>query len=293
MIALEVSTNMYRTRFVSTIFLALAASLMTLVIGHALYAAQSTMTATHNNNDERQLSTAATDDERVYDEPIIIYMPMYSYLDSESGSFVGPEIDMLKQLIEAADIDAEFQGVSWVRALRQTQENPNSLLLPLSRTEERESGFHWIYKMRDIKFAIFGREDISLPDLLYAAKSEDEKIHCIKGGYQCKILIDMGFPENSIVANTDAEHARLTDLALRGRIKYFISEMPLVLQHLIEINQALDQLKVIGEYEKAIPEYIAVRSDASPDLVKALRAGAAKMPPPETFFTDKAATVPN
>jgi len=293
MIALEVSTNMYRTRFVSTIFLALAASLMTLVIGHALTAAQSTVTAAHNNNDEKQLSAAATDDERVYDEPIAVYLPLYSYSDSESGLFVGPEFDMLKQLIEAADIDAEFHAVSWVRALRQTQENPNSLLLPLSRTEERESGFHWIYKTRDIKFAIFGREDISLPDLLYAAKNGDEKIHCIKGGYQCKILIDMGFPENSIITSVDAEHAKLTNLALRGRIRYFISEAPLIFQHLIKINEPLDQLKIIGEYEKAIPEYIAVRSDASPDLVKALKAGAAKMPAAETFFTDKAVTVPN
>ena len=80
-------------------------------------------------------------------------LPPYSYKNKE-GTFVGPTIDKIKVLFEAASLDYEIKQYSWKRAMFE-QTKANRLIYPLSRTPERESKFEWVTVLQTLSFKLY------------------------------------------------------------------------------------------------------------------------------------------
>ena len=97
---------------------------------------------------------------------------------------------------------------------------------------------------------------------------------CIRdrnGGVQCQLLKQAGVPERLIEQNEGVSHDRVVDLALAGRLKYFLAEEDLVEVGLKERGLPLDRLKVVYTLEDSVGDYLAISRNNDPELVNLLQ----------------------
>lgn len=91
-----------------------------------------------------------------------------NYLDS-SGELSGFVTEIIKQLQNQLQIDTKIEVMSEARAIRTLDSSPNVIMFSISRSEERESKYHWLAHVLTKRWIFFSRADFpyqisKLPD---------------------------------------------------------------------------------------------------------------------------------
>jgi polar amino acid transport system substrate-binding protein len=68
----------------------------------------------------------------------------------ENGESKGPSIDILQAILKEAQLDAKIEFMPWVRAFATASNNPNTLILSMIKTPERQDDFHWLIKVSNL-----------------------------------------------------------------------------------------------------------------------------------------------
>ncbi len=199
----------------------------------------------------------------------------YHYLDEDTGRVVGTLVDRFNHLITNAGLGSpDYAIYSWKRALAAANSRPATLIMPLSRTPEREEKYHWLALLRETHFSIFSlNEDAITPERI---QREDITIYCENGGIQCSMLEATGVPGDHIQLFEGISHDRVVDLAVSGRIKYFLAEQDLVEVGLKERGLDQSTLKVVYTIDRPVQDYLAMAIDNEPTLVDALKRALSK-----------------
>lgn len=71
--------------------------------------------------------------------------PLLQY--QENGENKGPTIEILNALLKETQLSASVSYMPWARAFSIAKNTPNTLILSMFRTLEREDSFHWIIKV--------------------------------------------------------------------------------------------------------------------------------------------------
>lgn len=79
--------------------------------------------------------------------------------DEVSGQIVGEEVDLVVSLTNAAGIDYSMAILPWNRAFRRARTEPNTCLLPINHTPERDHMFQWVSPTQVGGWAIYQRAD--------------------------------------------------------------------------------------------------------------------------------------
>ena len=193
----------------------------------------------------------------------------YHYLDTESGQVVGTLIDQFDDLLSNAGLGyPDYEIYSWKRALSIANSRAATLIMPLSRTPEREEQYHWLKLLRETRFSIFSLQPEPLtPEII---TQQGITIYSENGGIQCDLLIDAGVPERLVSRFEGISHDKVVDLAIAGRIKYFIAEEDLVQVGLAERGLEQSSLNITYTIDQTVKDYLAMASDNDETLVKAL-----------------------
>lgn len=71
------------------------------------------------------------------------YLPPLQYQSAE-GKIIGNMTEIVQSILNEAGLDAEMLMLPWARAEQMALDRPNTLIFSISRTEARESKFHWV-----------------------------------------------------------------------------------------------------------------------------------------------------
>jgi len=199
----------------------------------------------------------------------------YHYSDIETGRPVGSDITMVRELSKAAGLSPpDILIVSWNRAIREARSTPATVVMPLSRSTARDAEFHWLIKLRTTEFGVFGLEKQMLSPKYIV--ENDISIFCENGGIQCQLLEDLGIPKEQIKLFPGISSDKVVSMALRGRIRYFISEIAIVDAGLKKRNLPPGTLTQTYTLPDTVDDYLAIHKKNDPALIKALTAAASK-----------------
>lgn len=103
--------------------------------------------------------------------------PPFNY--GKDGQVVGLATDIVKKLMERTGTKGSFALYPWQRAYTMAQEDPNTCVYTMARTEAREALFKWVGPLAFDNWVLFAKADSPIK----ADKIEDLKSYTI-GGYQ-------------------------------------------------------------------------------------------------------------
>lgn len=130
---------------------------------------------------------------------VVIYlpdaMPLAATRDPKGHGLVG---DVALEAIKRAGYQAQIRSEPWLRAQKQVREEHNSLVVPLSRTPERESQYTWIASILPLPRAFFS---FTQPVQTFEqARLRYQRIGVGIGTAQEEILRHQGFRSDQIYA---------------------------------------------------------------------------------------------
>lgn len=63
---------------------------------------------------------------------------------TEDGDAIGLVVDIMNEVSKRSGLIFEYERLPWARALKEVQSTDNSLIIPITRTRERERYYNWI-----------------------------------------------------------------------------------------------------------------------------------------------------
>lgn len=194
----------------------------------------------------------------------------------EEGENKGPTIGILNALLKETEFSANVSYMPWARAFSIAKNTPNTLILSMLRTPEREDSFHWIIKVSQAARVFISLK--SKPESYVETMAEAKKklIAVILGSAAHKELISAGFSEKeNIYIVSDGN--KMLNLLINGRVDLIYSDPNNVKIGLAAINQpdvAIRYKNITLENQRA--GYIAINKNSDEKLVTQLQLAAAK-----------------
>jgi polar amino acid transport system substrate-binding protein len=194
----------------------------------------------------------------------------------ENGEDKGPSIGILKAVLQEAELEASVEFMPWVRAFSIAKNKPNTLILSMIRTPEREADFHWIIKVSNLSrvFISLQNKPENYVDDMQQAKQK--LIAIVQGSASYNELTTHGFSEQqNLYVVTDSE--LLVTLLESGRVDLLYDDP-------INIRSTLDKRgkrDLAIRYKTITPEnerssYIAINKASDIEIVNRLEQAARK-----------------
>ena len=197
----------------------------------------------------------------------------YNYLD-ENAQIVGQSTELVKQVLNNADVDFSLALYPWTRAMSLASDKPNVLIYTILRTPEREPDFHWICPVAPKRlhklFRLQQRPDVvvnSLQDI------KNYSIAVTRDTFLHKFMLQLGLIEGQNLQVTADDKVNIT-LFLAGRVDLLAEFDDSLSRTLIADNpQQSLMTPVFSLPADAYPEYCMALSKATPlELVEKIRA---------------------
>ncbi len=194
----------------------------------------------------------------------------------EDGEYKGPTVEILQALLTQSQLTADIAFMPWARAFSTTQQVPNTLILSMIRTPEREHQFHWLIKVSQTArvFISLKKKPENLVSNFQQAKSKLTAV--IRNTSAHKELVARGFSaqENLYLVSGDRQ---MINLFVNGRVDLLYTDPNLVLDYLVEHPEQDVEIS----FNKIAPEnqrhsYIAANKSTDNNILARLRAAAAK-----------------
>ncbi len=127
---------------------------------------------------------------------------------SKGNEITGIATELVKAVLEQANITGDFQIYPWTRAYNLAQTQPNVLIYSMARTPQRENKFKWIGEIAplDYKFFRLKSNNSINPKILEQAKKF--RVGVINQGAIHHFVNSHGFNNVSVVSNSSA-HLRV------------------------------------------------------------------------------------
>lgn len=194
----------------------------------------------------------------------------------ENGESKGPSIEILQAILKEAQLDAEVEFMPWIRAFGTASNNPNTLILSIIKTPERQDEFHWIIKVSNLSrvFISLTSKPENYVDNMQQAKQK--LIAIVLGSAGFKELTSHGFSEQkNLYVVPDAE--LMVTLLENGRVDLVYGD-PVNVQNILNKRGRTD---VAINYKEIAPEnerssYIAINKATDIRIVNRLQQAARK-----------------
>lgn len=191
--------------------------------------------------------------------------PPYSY--SAGNQPEGIAVDLVTQLLEAADVSGRIEVFPWARAYEIAKRQPGTLIFLIARTPEREHEFEWIGRLMDFEVKLFRLKnradiDVKAPNNLHAYKV-GSLISDVKGEY----LKSMGIETIRYATEESGIH-----MLKRGYIDLMPAEINSFHYRVRRLGYSDDDFEEAWDLEAiSRPLYIAFSKGTPPEQVEHLR----------------------
>lgn len=194
----------------------------------------------------------------------------------ENGENKGPSIEILQAILKQAQLNAKVEFMPWVRAFATASNNPNTLILSMIKTPDREDDFHWLIKVSNLTrvFISLTSKPENYVDNMQQAKHKLIAIVKDSAGY--KELISHGFSEQKNLYVVP-EGELVVSLLENGRVDLVYGD-PVNVKNVLTKRGRAD---VEISYKDIAPEnqrssYIAINKTTDIEIVNRLQQAARK-----------------
>ncbi|MCE2595778.1 transporter substrate-binding domain-containing protein [Motilimonas cestriensis] len=199
--------------------------------------------------------------------------PPFSYLDQ--GRVSGVSVNLVRQVLTAAKMDHDVVIFPWARAYVRSQLAPNSLLINVARTPEREALFKWVGEIVKFDVKIFALKGTNNPKPNTLSDLSNSKIGGLRQDVKTAYLQQQGLTVQVI----NSEENGIRQL-LAGRIDYLAAEINSFQYRLTKLQLDPNDFEaVLNLKEISKPLYIALQKDTPDVIVERLRLALNKVVP--------------
>jgi polar amino acid transport system substrate-binding protein len=192
----------------------------------------------------------------------------------EQGENKGPTIEILNALLNEAELKTKVSFMPWARAFSTAKNNPNTLILSMIRTSEREDYFHWLIKVSQSARIFISLKNKPENFVGNVEQAKKKLIAVVIGSAGYNELILQGFSEKNnlyMVSNDD----QMVKLLASGRVDLVYGD-PNNIENILQKN---DMSGIIIDYRKIVPEnqrvsYIAINKNSNKRLLSQLQQAA-------------------
>lgn len=194
----------------------------------------------------------------------------------ENGENKGPTVEILNGFLQEAQLKASVSFMPWARALATAKNNPNTLILSIIRTPEREDHFHWLIKVSQLARVFISLESKPENYVDNIDQAKKKLIAVVLGSAAHNELLSYGFSEQTnlyLVSNG----AQIANLFANGRVDLVYDDPNNLLSNLNikgKANTAISYKKITIENQRI--SYIALNKDTDASIVNKLQHAARK-----------------
>jgi len=145
------------------------------------------------------------------------YPLSYTLSGNDDGEVIGYGVDIVKAVMEEANLEYDITIVPWKRAIHTIEKQRNILVFAMTRTKEREARYHWVGKMTSVQYSLYGfkKNIVALPHTIDAAKNL--RIGVVRNDVISEYLLLKGFT-NLVPVSANVRNFMMSQ---RGRIDMF------------------------------------------------------------------------
>lgn len=196
--------------------------------------------------------------------------PPYYWID-ENGKAQGVNVDLANALEPLLPFSSSLEHMPWARAVRETLENPDRVLLSLLKTPDRENEFEWLSSVNHIQASLVRLKRRETAHVTSLEDAKHFRVGSIRGYGSASFLQQEGFEENKNLALV-VEPAQLWKLLYKGRIDFALANFD---TGKYEISDAgLNPNDAISEYvieALGVDLFVATGLKTEQDKVNALK----------------------
>lgn len=173
------------------------------------------------------------------------HLPPYNY--RENGEIVGLSTDLVRQILDEAELPYRILLTPWTRAYQMAEKDTEGkvLIYSMTRTEKRENLFHWLHRLAEGELRLFSRNGIPSTSEEDIRASEDHAV-CVYKDASCDWLRSIGFTGDRLHEVADTESSSEIQMTLAKRVTFFAANP-------ISLEERLKDLKVPPEQLQAHP----------------------------------------
>ncbi|WP_159822360.1 substrate-binding periplasmic protein [Colwellia sp. 20A7] len=161
------------------------------------------------------LYSIAKDDISVELKVVANAHPLLQYPEKDKNK--GPTIDILNAILAEAQLTASVAFMPWARAFSIAKKNPNTLILSMIRTPEREDSFYWIIKVSRPARVFISLESKTENYVDTIEQAKEKLIAVILNSAEHKELVAAGFSDKKNLYIVSSREQMISLLA-NGRV---------------------------------------------------------------------------
>lgn len=200
----------------------------------------------------------------------IVAEEFYPYQYQENGEAKGIAIEVIKQVLATGDLKPNIQFYPWSRALRIAESAPNTIILSITRSPEREPKFYWLGLLDRHELYLWVNKkrwgDQHFSDEMLTKLT----IGVPRDGYQHQFLKSHPLFSNNHYSVVNTKEQSLSMLAM-DRIDAISGDPKLLRSRMINIGLTPDLIKPVKHFPGNYTElFIAMSKNSNPELVKSI-----------------------
>lgn len=202
----------------------------------------------------------------------------------ENGEAKGSTIEILHAILEESQLQASVEFMPWARAYSVAKTQPNTLILSMIRTPEREQYFHWLIKVSNLVRVFISLVDKPENYVKNHQQAKGKLIAVIRNSAEHKELINLGFSEDVnlyVVSST----VQMLALFTNGRVDLLYSDPDIVKDYLNQHSKmdiAISYQEITLKNERN--SYIAANKDIKKNVLNRLHAAVFKFKKTPKYF---------
>lgn len=213
----------------------------------------------------------------------VVAEEFYPYQYKQNGQPTGLAVEIIKQVLADSQLTAEIKFYPWARALLLAESAPNTIIMSISRSTERENDFYWLGLISRHELYLWVNKkrwgntrftDNMLSKLLIGVP---------RGGHQHQLLKSHPLFSNNVYSVVNTKEQSLNMLAM-NRIDAISGDPKLLRSRMINIGLSPELIKPIKHFPSHQTElYMAMSKNSNTELVNKLTTQYAKFVKGEQF----------
>ncbi|MFT5758714.1 MAG: polar amino acid transport system substrate-binding protein [Alteromonadaceae bacterium] len=194
---------------------------------------------------------------------------MFQYI--ENGQLKGPSAQVFNMLMRKAETKANVEFYPWARALNLVLTQPNTLILSLTRTREREDDFVWLIKVNESRKAFVALKSKPEHFVKNIDQAKNKLVAVTRDSFSYKSLIGEGFTEdNNLYVVSTIESAIM--LFKKGKVDLIYTDPEVMKNHYNDIGKESKKtvnITIVPEARRDV--FIAINKQTNKQLLNQLK----------------------
>ncbi len=154
----------------------------------------------------------------------------------EHGQLKGPSAKIFKMLMHKIGIETKVEFYPWARAYNNVLTQPNTLILSITRTKERESSFIWLLKVNESKRAFISLKSNAGSIVNNIEQAKNKLIGVTRDSYSYTSLVENGFTEEKNLYDVSTVDEGI-NLLKKGKVDLIYTDPEVMDNHYNDIGK--------------------------------------------------------